>query len=207
VGNPQRYSFVAPSDQWVVEAIIGMLVDYSNIATWYQEGTATIEEAAAIFASVWNTFGVDMATTGVIVPFAGGILPIGWLVCDGSSLDRAAYANLFAAIGTVWGAADSTHFNIPDLRGRTLLGQGLAGSGTTFGLGSVGGEETHTLTTAEMPTHNHTYTPPGAPIVVTPAGVPANSPALLPANTGDTGGGGPHNNLQPYAVVNYAIIT
>jgi microcystin-dependent protein len=190
-----------------VEALNGLLIAYSSVSTWYQVGTATVDDAAAIFAAIWNTFGVDMATTGVIVPFAGGILPAGWLVCDGSSLDRSAYANLFAAIGTVWGAVDSTHFNIPDLRGRALVGQGVAGSGTTFNLGATGGQETHTLTTAEIPAHNHSYTPPGAPIVVTPAGVPANSPALLPALTSDTGGGGAHNNLQPYAVVNYAIIT
>src|SRR3989440_4347032 len=62
------------------------------------------------------------------------------------SSDLADYTALFSAIGTVWGSSDSAHFNIPDLRGQTLVGQGLAGSCTTYSLGGQGGEETHTLT-------------------------------------------------------------
>lgn len=207
VGNRRRFSFVSFDDQWIVEAIIGMIYDYSQVSTWYQQGTATPEDAAALFAAIWDSFGVDMATTGAIVPYAGGILPDGWLVCDGSSLLRADYANLFAAIGTVWGAVDSTHFNIPDLRGRTLIGQGTAGSGTTFNLGDTGGEEKHQLTTAELASHAHTYTPGGVAAPMTPGAVPVVTPNIIPVNTGSAGGDTPHNTMQPYAVVNYAIIT
>lgn len=48
----------------------------------------------------------------------------GWLICDGRSLVRASYADLFTVVGTTYGAADGTHFNLPDLRGRTLVGLG-----------------------------------------------------------------------------------
>jgi microcystin-dependent protein len=220
-GLRRRYSFLAFDDEWIQNALEGMVYDYSQVETWTPIGTATAEDAAEYFAATFNTFGVDMATTGVIVPYAGGILPDGWLVCDGRSLVRADYANLFGAIGTVWGAVDSTHFNIPDLRGCTLLGQGLAGSGTTFNLGTYGGEETHTLITSEIPSHSHvdaghTHAESVAAPNATTIGPGAPQPTAVPAigvtgsgnaNIQNTGGDGPHNNMQPYAVVNYAIIT
>ena len=163
-----------------------------------------------------------MATTGVIVPFAGGILPSGWLPCDGRSLLRADYANLFAAIGTVWGAADGTHFNIPDLRGQTLVGQGTnPNTGTTFNLGTYGGEEKHAQTVSELATHSHsdlghTHAVSAAGPNATTIGPGAPQPTAVPvptvtgvgnANIQNTGMGNPANVMQPYAVVNWAIIT
>lgn len=82
----------------------------------------------------------------------------GWLKCDGRSLSRTTYADLFAIIGTSFGSADSNSFNLPDCRGRVLgtLGQG---SGlTNRNLGSTIGTETHTLTTSEIPSHSHSGT-------------------------------------------------
>lgn len=67
--------------------------------------------------------------TGTIVAFGGTVAPNGWDLCDGSSKLRAgAYARLFSAIGTAFGTADGTHFNLPDFRGRFLRGvDGAAG--------------------------------------------------------------------------------
>lgn len=66
----------------------------------------------------------DLLTpTGALMPFAMSTAPTGWLVCDGSAVSRVTYANLYAAIGSTWGAGDgSTTFNIPDLRGQFLRG-------------------------------------------------------------------------------------
>jgi microcystin-dependent protein len=202
----RRYSFVAPADDWIYQMLIGMLWDYSQESAWYKVGALTPAETAEIFTRIWETLGVDMATIGAIVPFGGGVLPSGWLVCDGSSLLRADYTALFAAIGTVWGAADGSHFNIPDLRGQTLLGQGAAVSGTTYPLGGAGGEETHTLTVGEIPAHTHPYSAPITigTILLPPLDAAAVNP--FPATTGSTGGGAAHENRQPYQVVNYAII-
>lgn len=84
----------------------------------------------------------------------------GWLICDGRSLNRNTYAALFAIIGTNFGSASGSSFNLPDCRGRVLggIGQGAGLSNRTIGQ-SVG-EETHTLTTSEMPSHNHGITDP-----------------------------------------------
>ncbi len=110
---------------------------------------------------------------GVVIPFAGSAAPDGWLLCYGQSLLRASYVDLFAAIGTTFGAADGTHFNLPDMRGRVPAGKddmgGSAASRLTTGasgvngasLGASGGAETHALTTAQLAAHNHGVTDPG----------------------------------------------
>src|SRR5512146_3200162 len=87
----RRYSFVAPADSWIEVYLIGMLWDYAQTGVWYKVGTLTEAECAEIFTRIWQSLGVDLATIGAIVPFAGGILPSGWLACDGSSYLRADY--------------------------------------------------------------------------------------------------------------------
>lgn len=109
--------------------------------------------------------------TGTIVSYAGSTAPAGWALCDGSAINRTTYASLFSAIGTTYGAGNgTTTFNIPDLRGRTVfgtdnMGGSAAGRITTTGgisanntLGATGGGQTVTLSTSNLPSHNHTFT-------------------------------------------------
>jgi len=73
--------------------------------------------------------------TGEIRALAGAVVPSGWLVCDGRNVDRLVYASLFSTIGTKWGVGDgSITFNIPDLRGRGMIGTDFDGSGTYAGV-------------------------------------------------------------------------
>ena len=81
---------------------------------------------------------------GAIKGFGGAVAPDGWLLCNGAAVSRVTFARLFAAIGTAHGAGDgSTTFNVPDGRGRFLLGKAAAGTGDT--LGETGGQIDQTV--------------------------------------------------------------
>lgn len=97
-----------------------------------------------------------LVPSGTIFDYGGNTTPSGWLACDGSSVLRTDYPNLFTAIGTTWGSVDGTHFNVPDLRGRSAIGDGTGSGLTARTVGQKGGEETHQLILAEIPSHAHT---------------------------------------------------
>jgi microcystin-dependent protein len=144
--------------------------------------------------------------TGVINMFAGDTAPVGWLICDGSAISRTDYANLFTLIGTTYGSGDgSTTFNLPNLKGKVVVGQDT--SDTSFDtLGETGGEKTHTLTIQEMPSHKHNINYGGSVTGITGA-VPGSNTNYGPNDSfiQANGGGQAHNNLQPYIVMNYII--
>ena len=141
---------------------------------------------------------------GDLKPWPGAAVPAGWLDCDGALVSRTTYAALFAAIGTAWGAGDgATTFALPDLRRRTLVGAGGTGTATLGNaVGNVGGAETHTLTTAQMPAHTHTAITAGSFVG---NGFGGGNSQGRNGTTGSTGGGGAHNNMQPSAVVRWLI--
>lgn len=147
---------------------------------------------------------MEVLMVGTILPFAGSIPP-GFLLCDGAAVSREIYSLLFEEIGIVYGPGDgSTTFNLPDLQGRGIAGQD-AGQAEFADLGQSGGEKAHTLTTDEIPAHSHSETTAMATLIN--GGIEAPAPAALPGwgNTGSTGGGGSHNNLQPYLVLQFGI--
>ena len=104
------------------------------------------------------TSAINQSTpSGSILLFGGASAPSGFFMCDGTAISRTTYSVLFAVIGTTYGVGDgSTTFNLPDLRGRAPIGYGTGSGLTTRTIGSHGGEETHLLTTPEIPSHTHT---------------------------------------------------
>lgn len=91
---------------------------------------------------------------GSLFPYAGAVAPGGYLLCDGAAVSRATYADLFAAIGTTYGAGNGVStFNLPNLQGRFAIGA----NGSHL-LSSTGGSESNTLTALQMPAHTHTGT-------------------------------------------------
>lgn len=154
---------------------------------------------------------------GEIKMYGGIQAPAGWFFCTGQTVSRTTYSGLFRVIGTLFGAGDgSTTFTLPDFRGRMPIG---AGTGTAAGataqtLGSqpttgAGGEQTHTLSVAEMPSHEHDPTARFLTPDVNDGSAAANGPASWGARTAEvtslTGGGGAHNILSPVSVVNFII--
>ena len=89
---------------------------------------------------------------GTVIDWAGsGSPPSTYLECNGSAISRSTYSDLFAVLGTTWGAGDgSTTFNLPDLRRRVTMGSGGTATGTIGNsVGNTGGAETHVLTESE----------------------------------------------------------
>lgn len=134
-------------------------------------------------------------------------LPAGYLWMEGQSLLRADYPVLFAMIGTAYGAADATHFSLPNTKGKVIVGMDEAT--TVFNaVGKTGGEINHTLTVAEMPVHAHqqrypTQTSGGD--MDTGNVASGGGGRFSGSTTNNAGGGGAHNNLQPFIVMRYAI--
>lgn len=168
------------------------------------------------------------AFIGQIQPFAFPFAPQGWALCDGSLLSTNQNQALFAVIGSVYGGNGVSTFALPDLRGRVPLGQGN-GNGGSYPIGAVGGTETVSLTAAQLPGHSHAFsgTAASASVAQVAAGqllaaatlasgaVPANyygpaSGGTVPLNAASispAGGNQPHENMQPFLVVNWCIAT
>lgn len=148
------------------------------------------------------TGGVNLLPAGIVMWYGFTTAPTGWLECNGSAVSRTTYANLFAVIGTTFGTGDgSTTFNLPNQARRVIVGRGGSGTGTLGStIGSTGGAETHTLQTTEMPAHTHTYNKVNA-AVTSAAGATNVTATVGDINTGSTGGGTAHNNMQPSLVM------
>jgi len=146
-------------------------------------------------------FEAKIPMIGLIVPFVTIDPPPNVLPCDGSSYLRVDFPELYAVLDTPF-IVDDDHFIVPDLRNRTIIG-----SGDMFSNADVGGEATHTLDVTEIPSHDHTIPLTATTLAVEPGEVTVLTPVpLFTQNTGSTGGGGAHNNMQPYYALNYGII-
>jgi microcystin-dependent protein len=148
--------------------------------------------------------------------FAGNFAIAGWMFCEGQLLPISEYETLFTLIGTTYGGDGQETFALPDLRGRIPL---HFGNGVT--LAETGGVEEVTLTTSQIPAHNHTMlasndngnaTSPSTLLLasttaatVTAYGQDAPLAVLSPTTCSMVGGNQPHSNFQPYLCINYII--
>ncbi len=176
-------------------------VAYAQMAGSVPDGSITTAKLADQAVTVDKLMPGAATATGTISMFAGSTPPAGWLICDGSAISRSTYSTLFGVIGAAYGAGDgATTFNLPNLQGRVPFGQSSDPQFAT--LGQTGGEKTHQLTIAEMPSHDHGYSASCNGYMV-----PQGSYYGLATCNGPTNVGGdqPHNVLNPYLVVNYII--
>jgi len=141
----------------------------------------------------------------------------GWLKCDGSAISRTTYADLWAVIGTNFGAGNgTTTFNLPDARGRVLGGIGTGRNNTDSAnltaraLGAKVGHETHTLTVAEIPAHTHIVgsIPNGTQDIAAfgTSGITAADEVRTTVESEPTGSSGAHNNMQPTLFIGNTFI-
>jgi len=219
-----RRILIPNGEDWlaIVTGALNELIYSYNFEAY---GSVTPDDTASAFAVMFDHFCFDddpgCRLIGEIVTFAGPSNPsTNFLPCDGASLLRSAYPDLFAVIGTAFGSVDSAHFNVPDIRSRVPVGAGTGPGLSTYALGASGGEETHVLTVGELASHSHsdsghthaegTTTPT---TITIGAGAPAPSAIGALGSTGSgsanitsSGSDSPHNNLQPYLALQYFIV-
>jgi len=164
---------------------------------------------------------------GMIVMYAGGTIPAGWLKCDGTGYATSTYPELFAAIGTTYGSSGG--FQVPSLTDRCPVGAGGTATGALTGtngagvgiteaglgraVGSTGGHASVTLTSAQsgVPSHTHTYTDYrrnfATALTAGPTFVNSNQTDLdrYMSDTTASNASSSHENRMPYLVINFMI--
>jgi microcystin-dependent protein len=166
---------------------------------------------------------------GQIIMFGGNFAPRSWAFCHGQLLPISQNTALFSILGTTYGGDGRTTFGLPDLRGRVPIAQGHGPGLSPHSLGSRGGNESTTLTEANLPAHNHDVTATAkckstagnsndavgnvwaddagrASATFSSAAPDADmNTNSIDAVSQNTGGSQPFNNMQPYLAVNYII--
>ncbi len=143
---------------------------------------------------------------GEVLWGAWSAVPDHCLACDGAQYLKADYAALWAVLDAAY-EDDSTHFHVPDLRGRAVLGNGQGSGLSNRAIDDAGGAETHQLSTAELPAHQHWAYNQSALSYQwsTSAGADGYTVAGN-SSTGSVGGDEAHNNMQPFGVLRAVIV-
>jgi microcystin-dependent protein len=156
--------------------------------------------------------------------WACNFAPTGWAMCNGQLMPLSQNTALFSLLGTIYGGDGKSTFALPDLQGSAAMHWGQGAGLSLRDEGEIGGEQTVTLLSTEMPLHAHTFgqalnagggspSPVGNVWAEAPAGrggflniygTPATG-AVNPNSLSITGSSLPHNNLQPYLVLNFCI--
>lgn len=232
LSDPNGLNYVIPSVSTRANNFLGF--DNSGNVVAMPGPISQTELEAALLVVFTNNPSLLPASvpSGFIGDYAGGTIPTGYLLCDGSSLSTSAFPSLFAAIGYTYGGSGA-NFSLPACGGNVTIGVN-----GTYALGATGGEASHVLIIAELASHQHTDAGHGHGItdpthehagVVTGLGAGGTigiaSPTSAPnigntslattgvtvqtghAAIGFTGSGTAHNNLQPYIAFNKVIKT
>lgn len=160
---------------------------------------------------------------GEVRPFCCNFAPFGWAFCQGQLLSISQNTALFSLLGTYYGGNGTSNFALPDLRGRVPMHYGTDPAGNTYVIGEIAGTETITLNGAQMPAHTHnifgnSQVGGNYQVATTGSGMGADpkdtfyapgTSSLIPINPGTVqiynGGNLPHENRQPYQVINWCI--
>jgi microcystin-dependent protein len=166
---------------------------------------------------------------GEIKIFGFNFAPVDYMLCQGQVMNISQNTALFALIGTIYGGNGQTTFNLPDLRGRVAIGQGLGPGLPVYTIGQLAGTPTTTLLSSNMPIHNHSavginvripvassnedssatsnYIGNGVNDTFGPVASPTNSLAapVVSGTTAVAGGSQPFSIMNPYLTINYSI--
>ena len=151
--------------------------------------------------------------------FGGNFAPAGWALCQGQLMPISENETLFQLIGTTYGGDGQETFALPDLQGRAPMHMGQGPGLQNYQIGQNGGVETVTLNGNQTPVHNHAFlaslsaatsTDPTNQVIAQSSQIhlfteDVVSKQMNPASLTPVGGSQPHDNLQPFLVVNFII--
>lgn len=187
------------------EQVKHLLSIASNLKTWFGWAFDTDGAATTNFKALFSENNVPV---GSILFWPLDAIPSGYLKVQGQSVSRTTYANLFAVLGTEYGAGDgSTTFTLPDMQGRMAFG-----ASSTYAVKSTGGHATKTLGLSEIPSHTHgfNYTIPYGN-TGSGGGAAEDSDIVYNGTYGGTtnaaGGGSSFSLLNPYLAGHWIIKT
>ena len=222
-GSEDAVSFVSlqiVTPNWFRQSLITAIGLMCNEENWSEDGDASTDFARDKSVEMLNSLTTDVPMSNYVLAeikiFASrSEIPAGFLECAGQNLLRADYPDLFAAIGTMYGSTSGDQFNLPDLRRSFPAGAAFPPvPGGDMNLGDTGGEEEHTLLTAEMPVHDHNLRPDGngtSLINIAASGGYTYASGSLAAgpvtSTGEAGSGDAHENRPPFLALVFAIYT
>lgn len=207
--------------------------DMPDLAPKVRDLLENRDQELELYLSSLSTGG--SSPSGSLTAFAGSSAPTGWLLCDGTVVSQSTYADLYAVVGGTYntGGEGAGNFRLPNIKGRAIVGRDASDSDFNV-LGETGGAKTHTLTTAQMPQHNHSGTTnadgyhyhtttdfPNYSTQTVQSGSDryaresiANGLSTSSAgyhnhtfSTDYAGSSAAHNNLQPYIALNWIIKT
>lgn len=187
------------------EALLnGALIVLADKRRWDEFGSMSIDDTAETFLRVYLSFReVNLNIVGSVIETVVEPNPEFYIPMRGQTLFQADWPELMPVIPAAW--KSGANFTLPDARHVFRIGAGTVGA-ETIDPGQTGGEKTHTLTAAEMPTHSHLIGGSSTGLAVAPGELPVMTPLALPTSTGDAGLGQPHNNIPPYLAFIISIV-
>jgi len=186
----------------LLPAFGGALGELMELYRWEQIDGISADAAAQECIKMIDTI-YEPIFVGMISAFAFQAPGNGWLPLAGQDLEKNDYPELWSRVPPSW--KSGTTITLPNMQDRFLTGASFS----LAPLGSQGGETATTLTTAQIPSHTHTYTPPSLNPDSEGPGVPDIGATVIGpgATTGAAGGGEPHDNRPKYLAVTWAIFT
>lgn len=211
-----------PASAYWTSLVGGLLSAAAYTNQWEEFGAASKRDAVDAVQNILTSYYEGSGMIGAIMPYASFFLPDLMLLCDGSTYNRSDYPLLYAKIHTSL-QIDADTFRVPDLRGAFILASGTDGVRPTHAPLDEGGQSEVTLTTDQMPAHDHTTQPHAHDLgqnhiysgIVVPGSVdyamgysviPAESTLDATVTVDSSGGGEAHDNMPPFVVLSYGIV-
>jgi len=200
--------FCVRFDAKFIPYIVGALQALLDNSTYESDIESSVAQAHDLIATIQTGVCDVSMPVGAIIQYATSSVPSNCLPCDGSSHLRVDYPDLYAALDSQF-KTDADHFVTPDFRGRVPVGTGTGSGLTARTMNDSFGAETHQLTTAQLPVHNHA-------VNVGTTAATGNTAFTMGANGAATGSsangtqsagtGAVHNNVQPSRAIGFCIV-